>query len=77
MPLIIIKMTSGKRTEDEKKEIVRTIADSLIGIGVDPAGLTIDVQEISKDDWEEKVKNIDITPRRQSLYMDHGVYRAE
>jgi 4-oxalocrotonate tautomerase len=72
MPHVIIKMYAG-RTEEQKKKLVKAIADSIIKIvDADEKYVSIAVEEVSPEDWAEKVYRPDILEKQNTLYKKPG-----
>jgi 4-oxalocrotonate tautomerase len=72
MPHVIIKMYAG-RTEEQKKKLVKTITDSIVKI-VDADGkyVSIAIEDVSPEDWAEKVYRPDILEKQNTLYKKPG-----
>ena len=72
MPHVIIKMYPG-RTEEQKKKLVKAITDSIIKIiAVDEKVISIAVEDVSPEDWAEKVYRPDILEKQNILYKKPG-----
>jgi 4-oxalocrotonate tautomerase len=72
MPHVIIKMYPG-RTEEQKKKLVKAITDSIIKIiAVDEKVISIAVEDVSPEDWAEKVYRPDILEKQNTLYKKPG-----
>ena len=72
MPLITVKMHSGRTKEERNKladDLFQAIQDSL---GVPARAVTVDIQEVPKEEWEEKVANVEMYPRQEQLYYLRG-----
>lgn len=71
MPLVIVKMHAG-RTPEQKEALVEALAKTMQDtLGVSQKSLTIDVQDVPKEQWAEKVRAVDIEPRKDEiLYLD-------
>jgi phenylpyruvate tautomerase PptA (4-oxalocrotonate tautomerase family) len=41
-------------------------------LGVPPKSLTIDIQETPREDWDVKVKSVEIDPRKDEMYYLSG-----
>ena len=77
MPHVIIKMYTG-RTPEQKRAAAKAAAGAVVdSLGVDPTGLTVDIQDFSKDEWQEKVVDKDIKPREQELIIRYGTARED
>jgi 4-oxalocrotonate tautomerase len=72
MPHVIVKMYPG-RTEEQKKKLVKAITDSIIKIiAVDEKVISIAVEDVSPEEWAEKVYLPDILEKKDTLYKKPG-----
>ncbi|MCJ7790752.1 MAG: 4-oxalocrotonate tautomerase family protein [Candidatus Atribacteria bacterium] len=72
MPHIIIKMYTG-RTEEQKKKLVKAITDSIVKIAdADDKYVSIAIEDVSPEDWAEKVYRPDILEKQNTLYKKPG-----
>jgi 4-oxalocrotonate tautomerase len=72
MPHVIIKMYAG-RTEEQKKKLVKAITDSIIKIvDADEKYVSIAIEDVSPEDWAEKVYRPDILEKQNTLYKKPG-----
>lgn len=72
MPLLIVKMFAG-RTPEQKDALIDNLSQAVQdALGTQPSGITIDIQDIPKDEWDEKVKNVDILPRKDEIPYLYG-----
>lgn len=72
MPHIIIKMYAG-RTEEQKKKLVKAITDSIIKIiDADEKYISIAIEDVSPENWAEKVYRPDILEKQNTLYKKPG-----
>lgn len=72
MPYVIVKMYKGRDEQTKSKladDLFQTMQDSL---GVPPHALTIDIQETEKEEWADKVGNVEIQPRKDEMYYLSG-----
>jgi 4-oxalocrotonate tautomerase len=61
------------RTEEQKKKLVKAITDSIIKIiAVDEKVISIAVEDVSPEDWAEKVYRPDILEKQNTLYKKPG-----
>ena len=72
MPTVIVKMHSGRSAEAKSK-----LADDLFHLipevlGVDPSAVTVDIQETPKEEWDAKIKSVEIDPRKDQMYYLAG-----
>lgn len=75
MPHVIIKMYAG-RTPEQKRAVACAVGDAMIqSLGAKDTGLTVDIQDIPKEEWEEKVVSRDIQPREAELIIPYGTPR--
>jgi 4-oxalocrotonate tautomerase len=74
MPHVIIKMYAG-RTEEQKKKLVKAITDSIVKIvDADEKYVSITIEDVSPEDWAEKVYRPDILEKQNTLYKKPGSY---
>jgi len=72
MPHVIIKMYTG-RTEEQKKRLVKAITDSIVKIvDADKKYVSIAIEDVSPEDWAEKVYRPDILEKQNTLYKKPG-----
>lgn len=72
MPHVIIKMYAG-RTEEQKKKLVKAITDSIVKIiDADEKYVSIAIEDVSPEDWAEKVYRPDILEKQNTLYKKPG-----
>jgi 4-oxalocrotonate tautomerase len=72
MPHVIIKMYAG-RTEEQKKKLVKAITDSIVKIvDADDKYVSIAIEDVSPEDWAEKVYRPDILEKQNTLYKKPG-----
>jgi 4-oxalocrotonate tautomerase len=72
MPHVIIKMYAG-RTEEQKKKLVKAITDSIVKIvDADEKYVSITIEDVSPEDWAEKVYRPDILEKQNTLYKKPG-----
>jgi 4-oxalocrotonate tautomerase len=72
MPHVIIKMYTG-RTEEQKKKLVKAITDSIVKIAdADDKYVSIAIEDVSPEDWAEKVYRPDILEKQNTLYKKPG-----
>jgi len=72
MPTVIVKMHAGRDEKVKSKladDLFQTMQDVL---GVPPSALTIDIQEIDKEEFAEKIKSVEIDPRKDEMYYLSG-----
>ena len=71
MPHVVIKCFPG-RSEEQKircaEEVTRAIAETM---GCNESSVSVDIKEIAKEDWKEKVWDKEIEPL-DALYKKPG-----
>ena len=50
MPIVQVDMWSG-RTEEQKRELIKGIAETFRKIGVEPEHLTVIIRDVPKCNW--------------------------
>ncbi|MBE6994444.1 MAG: hypothetical protein E7423_07390 [Ruminococcaceae bacterium] len=72
MPYVAIK--SWPKDEETKKRVVEKVNQAMIdALGCAPEALTISYEMIPKEEWEEKVKKVDIEPKMDKVMILSGV----
>lgn len=72
MPHVIIKMYPG-RTEEQKQQLIESITKSIMEIADAPnKSVSIAIEEISPEEWPEKVYRPDILENQDTLYKKPG-----
>ncbi|NLO82329.1 MAG: 4-oxalocrotonate tautomerase [Clostridiales bacterium] len=72
MPHVEIKCFPG-RTEEQKKKCADKIAEDLVDIlGCDLSSVSVVIREIPKEEWKEKVWDVDIVPNEKCMYKKPG-----
>jgi 4-oxalocrotonate tautomerase len=68
MPHVIIKLYPG-RTEEQKSKLVEKLTQAVIeSINVPEDFISIGIEEIQKEKWEEEVKKPDIIAKQKTIY---------
>ncbi|MBO0904272.1 tautomerase family protein [Jiella sonneratiae] len=72
MPHVIVKLWPGK-TEQQKSELAEAITRDVMGIlNYGPDSVSVGFEEVSADDWREKVYQPDIEAKASALYKKPG-----
>jgi 4-oxalocrotonate tautomerase len=72
MPHVIIKMHPG-RTDEQKKKLVAAITKDITTIAIcEEKSLSIAIEEVSPEDWAEKVYKPDILQKEKTLVKKPG-----
>lgn len=70
MPHVTVKMYPG-RSEDQKTRLTQAVVDAVTAIvGCAADVVSVAIEEVSPDDWTEKVYKPDILNRRGKLYKE-------
>ena len=68
MPHIIVKLWPG-RTEEQKKQLTDKLAEALkSSIGASDSSISISIEEIPKEKWNDEVYKPDIIEKKHLLY---------
>ena len=68
MPHIIVKLYPG-RTEEQKKKLADKITLAVIeAVNVPDDSISIGIEEIPKEQWDEVVKKPNIIAKQKTLY---------
>ncbi|MBX9877530.1 MAG: tautomerase family protein [Candidatus Obscuribacterales bacterium] len=72
MPHVVVKLWPG-RSEEVKKQIAERISKDISEIiNKSEDSVSVAIEEINKDDWAEKVYNVEIKPNMDKLYKKPG-----
>jgi 4-oxalocrotonate tautomerase len=72
MPHIIVKMYPG-RSEDMKKDMVSKISKAITdSLNADESIISIAIEEVEQDKWNETVYKPDISQKEHTLYKKPG-----
>lgn len=72
MPHIDIKCYPG-RTEEQKKRLAEKIAEDVAEIfGTELSSVSVAIQDVSREEWKERVWDKEIASRRGMLYKEPG-----
>ena len=75
MPHVIVKMLPG-RTEQQKAELASAIVKDLVAIAkCGEEAVSVAIEEIKGEDWDEKVYKAEILPHQDRLYKKPGYDR--
>jgi len=68
MPHVIVKLYPG-RTEDQKSKLVVKLTQAVIdSVNVPEDSISIAIEEIPKEKWDEEVKKPDILAKQETIY---------
>jgi 4-oxalocrotonate tautomerase len=71
MPHVIIK--TYPKTEEQKKRLVKAITDSIVEItDSKEKAVSIAIEEVTPEEWPEKVYRPDILEKQNTLYKKPG-----
>ena len=72
MPHVIVKLYPG-RTEDQKKRLSDEITRKVVEIiGCEEKAVSVGFEEVTPDQWAEKVYRPDILEKSSTLYQKPG-----
>jgi 4-oxalocrotonate tautomerase len=72
MPHIIVKLWPGK-TEEQKQQLADRITKDVMEVfGSKNESISVAMEEVSKDEWQEKVFKPDVLDKADRLYKKHG-----
>lgn len=72
MPHVIVKLYPG-RTEDQKKRLAEEITKDVVAIGkCTEESVSVAFEEVSQEDWPEKVYRPDILNNEPNIYKKPG-----
>ena len=75
MPHVIVKMLPG-RTEQQKAELALAIVKDVVAIAkCGEEAVSVAIEEIKGEDWDERVYKPEILPNRDRLYKKPGYDR--
>jgi 4-oxalocrotonate tautomerase len=68
MPHVIVKLYPG-RTDEQKKNLANSITKAVIeAVNVPEDSISIGIEEIPKEQWDESVKKPDIIAKQNTIY---------
>lgn len=68
MPHIIVKLYPG-RSEESKHALVEKINQAVIdSLNIPDDVISVAVEEVAKEAWDEEVKKVDIIPKQKTIY---------
>ncbi len=72
MPHVIVKLWPG-RTEKQKKDLAKDIVKSVVKTTKNKEStVSVAIEEISAEDWTEKVYKPDIIDNKENIYIEPG-----
>jgi len=76
MPHVVVKLLPG-RTEQQKSQLAAAIVNDVVTIArCGEESVSVAIQEVKQEDWDEKVYRPEILPNRDKLYKKPGYDRA-
>jgi len=76
MPHVVVKLLPG-RTEQQKAQLAAAIVNAVVTIArCGEESVSVAIQEVKQEDWDEKVYRPEILPNRDKLYKKPGYDRA-
>ena len=77
MPHVVVKLLPG-RTEQQKAQVAAAIVKDLVTIAnATEESVSVAIEEVPADDWDEKVYRPEILPNRDKLYKKPGYDRTK
>ena len=74
MPHVVIKLWPG-RSEEQKTAMVHAVVEAAEKtLGAAPQWLSVSVEEVAPEVWEEQVVQPEITGKADTLYFHQGEY---
>jgi 4-oxalocrotonate tautomerase len=75
MPHVTVKLLPG-RTEEQKARLANAIVEDVVTIAkCDEESVSVAIEEVKAEDWDEKVYRPEILPNRDRLYKKPGYDR--
>jgi 4-oxalocrotonate tautomerase len=72
MPHVIVKLRPGK-TEQQKKKLAEDITQAVVrNLRYGEESVSVGFEEISAEDWTERVYNPDILAKPETIYKKPG-----
>jgi 4-oxalocrotonate tautomerase len=72
MPHIIVKLYPGRSEEQKRQLTEKIIADAMETLKCEEKTLSVAFEEVTPEDWPEKVYRPDILDRKELLYKEPG-----
>jgi len=77
MPHVVVKLLPG-RTEQQKEQLAAAIVKDVVTIAnCGEEAVSVAIEEVTQDDWDEKVYRPQILPNRDKLYKKPGYDRPK
>ena len=77
MPHVVVKLLPG-RTEQQKEQLAAAIVNDVTTIAnCGEEAVSVAIEEVAADDWDEKVYRPEILPNRDKLYKKPGYDRPK
>jgi 4-oxalocrotonate tautomerase len=75
MPHVVVKLLPG-RTEEQKTRLANAIVNDVVTIAkCGEESVSVAIEEVNAEDWDEKVYRPEIFPNRDRLYKKPGYDR--
>jgi 4-oxalocrotonate tautomerase len=72
MPHVIVKMYPG-RSREQKQKLADELAKTVIAVlGSKPESISIGIEDVGSDDWDEKVRKPDIVAKPDTIFKAMG-----
>lgn len=76
MPHVNIKCYPG-RTEEQKRLLAERITKDVVEIfQTNPDSVSVAIQDVSQEEWDEEVWDKEIEPQKEFLYKEPGYTRG-
>lgn len=76
MPHVIVKVYPGRSEQQKARLAERIVQDVVSTLKIGERSVSVAIQEVSPEEWAEKVYGPDISGNRKNLYREPG-YRPE
>ncbi|MDR1271456.1 MAG: tautomerase family protein [Clostridiales Family XIII bacterium] len=77
MPLIQIKAYTGRDRETQIKASKAVMAAAAEAMGVPETAFTVIYEDFPKEEWQEKVADVEVAPREDKIVIKSGELVAE
>ena len=72
MPHVIVKLCPGKAEEQQQLQTDATVKNLIEVIDTNADAVSVAIEEISAEDWTDKVYRAEILGRQETLYKKPG-----
>ncbi len=72
MPHVVVKLVPGKSEEQKSRLAAAIVKDVMATLGYDEDAVSVAIEEVTREDWAEKVYKNEIRAHWTQLYKEPG-----